>query len=84
MAFVINGEVIQRVKKFRNVLILVNIKIRVMSKNFLLTVLFALTVVLASSCAAIGGIFKAGVGVGIFLVVVVVIIVLWLISKARK
>ncbi|MDF2850101.1 MULTISPECIES: hypothetical protein [Sphingobacterium] len=36
---------------------------------------------LVSSCAAIEGIFKAGVWSGILLVVVVVAIVIWLISK---
>ncbi|MCS4163656.1 MULTISPECIES: hypothetical protein [Sphingobacterium] len=37
--------------------------------------------VLVSSCAAIEGIFKAGVWSGILLVVVVVAIVIWLVSK---
>ncbi|MGE8423740.1 MULTISPECIES: hypothetical protein [Sphingobacterium] len=36
---------------------------------------------LVSSCAAIEGIFKAGVWSGILLVVVVVAIVIWLVSK---
>jgi len=36
---------------------------------------------LVSSCAAIEGIFKAGVWSGILMVVVVVAIVIWLISK---
>ncbi len=34
-----------------------------------------------SSCAVIGGIFKAGVGVGIFLVVLVVAIIIFVIAK---
>ncbi|WP_199768601.1 hypothetical protein [Sphingobacterium sp. HMA12] len=37
--------------------------------------------VLVSSCAAIEGIFKAGVWSGILLVVVVVAIIIWIISK---
>ncbi|MDQ1149782.1 MULTISPECIES: hypothetical protein [Sphingobacterium] len=37
--------------------------------------------VLVSSCAAIEGIFKAGVWSGILLVVVVVALVIWLVSK---
>lgn len=37
-----------------------------------------------SSCAAIGGIFKAGVWVGIFLVVIVVAIILWLVNRGRS
>ncbi|WP_181390445.1 MULTISPECIES: hypothetical protein [Sphingobacterium] len=37
--------------------------------------------VLVSGCAAIEGIFKAGVWSGILLVVVVVAIIIWIISK---
>ncbi|CAM3532850.1 MAG: hypothetical protein K0S24_108 [Sphingobacterium sp.] len=37
--------------------------------------------VLVSSCAAIEGIFKAGVWSGILMVVVVVAIIIWIISK---
>lgn len=37
-----------------------------------------------SSCAAIGGIFKAGIWTGIIGVVIVVALILWLISKSRK
>lgn len=37
-----------------------------------------------SSCAIIGGIFKAGMGVGIFLVIIVVAIVIFFISKMNK
>ena len=55
-----------------------------MKNNLLFTVVFALAVVLFSSCAAIGGIFKAGMWVGIIVVVVIVALVLWLIGKARK
>jgi hypothetical protein len=40
--------------------------------------------VLLSSCAAIGGIFKAGMWVGVIVVVIIVALVLWLIGKARK
>lgn len=42
-----------------------------------------LLVITMSSCAAIGGIFKAGIWVGIIIVVVVVAIILWLVGKAR-
>ena len=35
------------------------------------------------ACAAIAGIFKAGVGVGIFLAVLVVVVIFFVISKAR-
>lgn len=44
---------------------------------------FVLTLTL-SSCAAIGGIFKAGVWVGVFLVVIVVAIILWLVNRGRS
>jgi len=37
-----------------------------------------------SSCAAIEGIFKAGVWVGILLVILVLGIIFWIIGKARK
>lgn len=55
-----------------------------MKRNLWLTALFASIVLSVSSCAAIGGIFKAGMWVGIIVVVVVVALVLWLISKVRK
>jgi len=55
-----------------------------MRKNLFLTALFASVIVLLSSCAAIGGIFKAGMWVGVIVVVIVVALVLWLIGKARK
>jgi len=45
--------------------------------NFLL---LALTLFSLSGCAAIAGIFKAGVVVGILVVVVVVALIIWLIS----
>ncbi len=37
-----------------------------------------------SGCAAIGDIFKAGMGVGIFLVVVVIIIIIFIITRIGK
>lgn len=37
-----------------------------------------------SSCAAIEGIFKAGVWVGVLVVVLIVGIIFWIIGKARK
>ena len=55
-----------------------------MKNNLLLTTIFAMAVVLLSSCEAIGGIFKAGMWVGIIVVVVIVALVLWLIGKVRK
>ncbi len=37
-----------------------------------------------SGCAAIEGIFKAGMWWGIFLVVIIIGIILWVISRSRK
>ncbi len=48
-----------------------------------LATLMALSISL-TSCAAIGGIFKAGIWVGVIVVVVIIAIVLWLIGKAKK
>ena len=53
------------------------------SNGILLAALFAVITTM-SSCAAIQGIFKAGVWVGVLLVVLVVGIIFWVIGKARK
>ena len=45
--------------------------------------LFAITFLL-SSCEAIAGIFKAGMGFGIFLVIAVVLIIVFIAMKAGK
>ena len=47
---------------------------------------FALIILLSflSSCAAIEGIFKAGMGVGIFLVLAVVVIIVVIIMRMGK
>lgn len=37
-----------------------------------------------SSCAVVGGIFKAGVWVGIIIVVFVVVLILWLVNRGRS
>ncbi|MEP7250834.1 MAG: hypothetical protein ABI683_00595 [Ginsengibacter sp.] len=47
----------------------------------LLMLFFAVTF---TSCAAIAGVFKAGIWVGIVIVVIIVAIIFWLISKANK
>jgi hypothetical protein len=44
--------------------------------------LFMLTTL--SSCEAIAGIFKAGMGVGIFLVILVVAVIAFFVMKGRK
>jgi predicted small secreted protein len=56
-------------------------------KKFNLSSVIALLIFMSiflSSCAAIAGIFKAGVWVGVIVVVVIIIIIFWLISKAGK
>ncbi|RKO69865.1 hypothetical protein D7322_20100 [Sphingobacterium puteale] len=56
-------------------------KIYNLMKKIIPFALMSSLLVLVSSCAAIEGIFKAGVWSGILLVVVVVAIVIWIISK---
>ena len=46
--------------------------------------LLSMSLILLSSCQAIGDIFKAGVWVGIIVVVVIIALVLWIIGKAKK
>jgi len=46
--------------------------------------LFFLLTLILSSCAAIGGIFKAGVWTGIIIILVVVGLIVFIISRARK
>jgi len=51
------------------------------------TSIIALTIFILttfSSCAVIGGIFKAGMGVGIFIVVLVVALIMYFIFRMRK
>ncbi len=56
-----------------------------MKKINLSFILAAVTLMLTlESCAAIGGIFKAGIWVGIVIVVIVVALIIWLIGKAGK
>ncbi|MEP6597172.1 MAG: phosphatidate cytidylyltransferase [Ginsengibacter sp.] len=52
--------------------------------NRLIFALLAFFIFTASSCQAIGDIFKAGVWVGVIVVVLVVGIIFWLINKTRK
>ncbi len=65
--------------------------IRPLKNNYVrmkkLTFIFALTIFILttfSSCAVVGGIFKAGMSVGIFLVVIVVALILFFIFRMRK
>lgn len=45
--------------------------------------LLAMVVMTMSSCAVVGGIFKAGAAVGIIAVVIVIAIIIWVISLFR-
>ena len=49
-----------------------------------LTALLLSTLVSLSSCAAIGGIFKAGIWVGVIGVALVVFLILYFIGRAKK
>jgi hypothetical protein len=55
-------------------------------KNLKLLALLSLSIfsIVISSCSAIAGIFKAGMGFGIFIVVVIVVIVVVLIMRASN
>ena len=53
-------------------------------KKFTLLSLVAIVIFSLQSCAAIGGIFKAGMWVGVIAVVAVIAIIIWLFGKAKK
>jgi hypothetical protein len=55
-----------------------------MKKNINLALVFALVIVMLSSCQAIGDIFKAGVWVGIIVVVAVIGLIIFLVGKGKK
>ncbi len=48
----------------------------------LLNILGIILIIVLSSCSAIVGIFKAGMGFGIFLTVVVVVVIILILVKA--
>jgi hypothetical protein len=52
-------------------------------KKFL-TLIAAFAITLLSSCDAIAGIFKAGMGFGIFIVLFVIILIVILVLRRRK
>ena len=52
--------------------------------NFLTTFILLLLSFTLSSCEAIAGIFKAGMGVGIFIVLAIVGIVVFFVMRAGK
>ena len=55
-----------------------------MRKQKLVTLLLISMLTTLSSCAVVGGIFKAGMGLGIFIVVAVIVLIIFLISKLGK
>lgn len=52
--------------------------------NFLTAFILMLISLTLSSCEAIAGIFKAGMGVGIFIVIAIVAIVVFIVMKVGK
>jgi hypothetical protein len=57
---------------------------RIDMKNQFLPGLLLLMIMGISSCAVVGGIFKAGAFVGVLAVVIVIVVILGLISMFRK
>lgn len=55
-----------------------------MKNQSLLLVLVTIFATSFSSCAVVGGIFKAGMGVGIFMVVLVIAVIIFLINRMGK
>jgi len=52
--------------------------------SFFIAALTTFLMVSLSSCAAIAGIFKAGVWTGIIIVVVIIAIIIWIISRVTR
>jgi len=52
--------------------------------SFFIAALISFLVISLNSCAAIAGIFKAGVWTGIILVVIVVAVIIWIISRITR
>jgi hypothetical protein len=52
--------------------------------SFFIAGLITFLMVSLSSCAAIAGIFKAGVWTGIIIVVVIIAIIIWIISRVTR
>ncbi|AWG26137.1 phosphatidate cytidylyltransferase [Flavobacterium kingsejongi] len=55
-----------------------------MKTYILRTSLLLLVLLTFNSCAAVEGIFKAGMGVGIFIVVAIIAVIIFIIAKLRK
>lgn len=50
-------------------------------KKILPFIPLVLTICLLSSCAVVGGIFKAGVWVGVLIVILVIGFIIWLVTR---
>lgn len=55
-----------------------------MKKQILTAALFIFILTCFTSCDAIAGIFKAGMGVGIFIVVAIVAVIIYIMSRFGK
>lgn len=55
-----------------------------MKSNTIYAAFYLFICSLLTSCAAIGGVFKAGMWAGVIVVVLIIALVLWLINKMRK
>ncbi len=53
-------------------------------KKYLAFNVYIVLVLLLSSCSAIAGIFKAGMGFGIFIVVLVIVVIAVLVMRSNK
>jgi len=54
------------------------------NKGLLIVSTFLLMAMLFTSCEAIAGIFKAGMGVGAFAVIAVIVLIIFLITRVFK
>jgi membrane-bound metal-dependent hydrolase YbcI (DUF457 family) len=55
-----------------------------MKSNITFAACFLFVCSFFTSCAAIGGVFKAGMWAGIIVVVLIIALVLWFINKMRR
>jgi hypothetical protein len=53
-------------------------------KNYIFFIMCSLLALLFSSCSAIAGIFKTGVGVGVFISVLVVVLIIFFLARGKK
>jgi hypothetical protein len=56
----------------------------IQARSYSVIILFLIAILLFPGCAAIEGIFKAGMGVGIFLTVLVIALIIYFITRLRR